>query len=113
MIITIVCDVLGKENNGTTVAALNLIRYLSDRGHDVRVLCADIDSRDQPGYYIVRELKLLPPLSSYVSKVGVDIAAPDLKVMKQAMDQADVVHIMTPFLLGTAALYLARHLQIL
>lgn len=28
LIITIVCDVLGKENNGTTVAAVNLIRAL-------------------------------------------------------------------------------------
>ena len=30
MIITIVCDVLGEENNGTTVAAMNLIRHLKD-----------------------------------------------------------------------------------
>ena len=28
MIICIVCDVLGKENNGTTIAAMNLIRAL-------------------------------------------------------------------------------------
>lgn len=26
--ITIVCDVLGEENNGTTIAAMNLIRFL-------------------------------------------------------------------------------------
>ena len=28
MKIAIICDVLGKENNGTTVAAMNLIRSL-------------------------------------------------------------------------------------
>lgn len=28
MKITIVCDVLGEENNGTTIAAMNLIRFL-------------------------------------------------------------------------------------
>ena len=28
MIICVVCDVLGKENNGTTIAAMNLIRSL-------------------------------------------------------------------------------------
>lgn len=33
MKILVVCDVLGKENNGTTIAAMNLIRYLKSRGH--------------------------------------------------------------------------------
>ena len=31
MIITVVCDVLGKENNGTAIAAMNLIRSLKAR----------------------------------------------------------------------------------
>lgn len=43
MKITIVCDVLGKENNGTTIAAMNRIRYLREHGHEVRVLCCDQD----------------------------------------------------------------------
>ena len=28
MTITIVCDILGEENNGTTIACMNLIRFL-------------------------------------------------------------------------------------
>ena len=47
MKITIVCDVLGKENNGTTIAAMNLIRYLREHGHEVRVLCCDQDRIDK------------------------------------------------------------------
>lgn len=43
MKITIICDVLGKENNGTTIAAMNLIRHLREHGHEVRVLCCDQD----------------------------------------------------------------------
>ena len=39
----IVCDVLGKENNGTTVAAMNLIRALRAKGHEVRIVCPDRD----------------------------------------------------------------------
>ena len=112
MVITIVCDVLGEENNGTTVAAANLIKYMKHYGHEVRVLCADQDKSGLQDYYIVPELKLLPPLSSYVNKVGVDIAAPNRKVMMQALNGSDIVHIMTPFLLGTAALYLAKHMHI-
>lgn len=36
MEITIVCDVLGKENNGTTIAAMNLIRYLKNKDTKLR-----------------------------------------------------------------------------
>lgn len=41
MKIVVVCDVLGEENNGTTIAAMNLIRHLKSQGHEVRILCAD------------------------------------------------------------------------
>lgn len=39
MRITIVCDVLGEENNGTTLAAMNLIRSLKAKGHTLTILC--------------------------------------------------------------------------
>ena len=41
MKIAIVCDVLGEENNGTSVAAMNLIRFLQSRNHEVRIVCPD------------------------------------------------------------------------
>lgn len=40
-----VCDVLGEENNGTTIATMNLLNYLKHKGHEVRVLCADKSDR--------------------------------------------------------------------
>lgn len=43
MKITIVYDVLGKQNNGTTIAAMNWIKYLREHRHEVRVLCYDQD----------------------------------------------------------------------
>ena len=43
MKISIICDVLGAENNGTTIAAMNLIRSLKAKGHDVKVVCPDED----------------------------------------------------------------------
>ena len=54
MIIAVVCDVLGEENNGQTVAAMNLIRFLKEKGHEVRVVCPDEERkgnvcRDIPG----------------------------------------------------------------
>ena len=56
MKIAIICDVLGKENNGTTVAAMNLIRSLKAKGHEVHVVCPDEDRRGDEGFYIVKKI---------------------------------------------------------
>ena len=48
MKILVVADVLGQKNNGTTMAAYNLIESLKKRGHEVRVLCGDIDKMNEP-----------------------------------------------------------------
>lgn len=48
MNITIVCDVLGEENNGTTLAAMNLIRALRAKGHTVTILCPDAQKQGPP-----------------------------------------------------------------
>ena len=76
MIITIVCDVLGEENNGTTVAAMNLINAMKKFGHEVRVLCGNESHRGEEGYYVTREYRFIPPLSAYIAKVGVELSAP-------------------------------------
>ena len=41
MKILVFAAVLGVENNGQTVATMNLIRYLKKKGHEVRLLLAD------------------------------------------------------------------------
>ena len=66
MIITIVCDVLGKENNGTTIAGMNLIRSLRNKGHTVRILCADQDKLGQENVYVVPNYNLGKLLNSYI-----------------------------------------------
>lgn len=108
MKILIVSDVLGEENNGTTVAAMNLIRYLKSQGHDVRILCPDQDKRGQDGYFIVKTLSLGKLIDNYVAKVGVALAKPEKDVIEQAMDGVDLVHVMLPFALGTAAVKMAK-----
>ena len=102
MKIAVVCDVLGEENNGTTVAAMNLIRYLKEVGHEVRVVCPDEDRKGQEGFYVVPQLNA-GPLNEYIRKVGVTIALSDSHVLEQALSGVDAIHIMTPFFLGKAA----------
>ncbi len=107
MKVTIVCDVLGEENNGTTIAAMNLIRTLQVKGHQVRVVSGDQSKRGLPGHYVV------PPRSfgifnGYVAKNGVSLAKPVRSILEEAIDGADVVHILVPFSLGHAAVLLCR-----
>ena len=108
MRILIVCDVLGKENNGTTIAAMNLIRFLKSKGHDVRVLCPDQDKRGVEGYYVVDAFSFGKLLDKYVDKVGVAIAKPQTDVIEKALEGVDFVHIMLPFSLGQKAVELAK-----
>ena len=107
MRIAVVCDVLGEENNGTTVAAMNLIRFLISRDHEVHVVCPDENRLGQEGYYVVPQLNV-GPLNDYVRKVGVSIAVSDEAVLESALSGMNVIHIMTPFFLGKAALEYGR-----
>ncbi len=111
MRIAVVCDVLGAENNGTTIAAMNLIRFLRSRDHDVRVVCPDEDRVGQEGYFVVPQLNV-GPLNDYVRKNGVSIAVSDDSVLDSALQDADIIHIMTPFFLGRAALEYGRRHEI-
>lgn len=108
MKIVIVCDVLGEENNGTTIASMNLIRYLRSQGHEVRILCADQDKKGQKDVYVVPNLSLGFLLNAYVAKAGVTLAKPDNAIIRQALDGADLVHVMMPFPLGIRAAKLAQ-----
>ena len=102
MKIAVVCDVLGVANNGTTIAALNLINSLKAKGHEVRVLCPDEDKKDIDGYYVMPKVNFLF-LNNYVAKNGVALSRPVRKKICEALDGVDAVHVMTPFFLGIAA----------
>ena len=107
MNITIVTDVLGAENNGTTVACMNFIRHLQSQNHNVKILCSDQDKKGLPNYYIVPNLNL-GPFNALVKKNGVSLSKPKTSVVKEALKDADIVHIMLPFALGKKAMKIAK-----
>lgn len=107
MNITVVCDVLGEANNGTTIAALNLIRSMKERGHSVRVLCPDQNRKGEPGFYIV-PIANLGPLNNYLKKNGVSLSRASTHIVNEAIDGADVVHFIMPFPLGNKAARFAK-----
>ena len=108
MIVTVVCDVLGEPNNGTTIAAYNLINSLRKRGHAVRIVCSDQERKGEPFYYVVPKLNLGSVINAAVARNNVSLSKPDKKIISEALDGADLVHVMFPFPLGITAAKLAH-----
>ena len=103
MNITIICDVLGRANNGTSVAAYNLINHLKSQGHNVTVVCCDADKEGKSGYSIVPVMKLGPIVNAALTRNEVVPAKADTTILEEAIKGADVVHLLMPFPLSWKA----------
>ena len=108
MKIAIIADVLGEENNGTTITVTRLIANLKKRGHEVRVVSPG--KGDEDGYYAVgkRDFKIF---NEYFEKNGISLAKPNEKILRECIGKSDVVHILMPFSLGKAAIKLCAELH--
>lgn len=108
MKIAIVTDVLGEENNGTTITTKRLIENMKKRGHEVLVV-SPMSSLEE-GYFPLKKRNFFI-FNKYVEKNGVTLAVPDKKLLRQVIEQVDVVHILLPFKTGRAALKIANELN--
>lgn len=111
MIACIVCDILGEKNNGTTLAATNLIDYLRSKGHEVRVVCCDKDKNNLENYYVTPTLNLGKFCNKILEKNGVTPAKADEGVLRKAIEGSDVVHLLIPFFLARRAAKIAKELN--
>ena len=100
MNITIICEVLGEANNGTSIAAYNLIEAMKKRGHNVKVVCPDKDKANLEGYYILPKKTFTPLINWILKKNEVSLAGADLKLINEACKDADVVHILVPLFIS-------------
>ena len=108
MTVLVVSDVLGEENNGTTIAAMNLIRYLREQGETVRILCCDQNKKGVPGYYVVPVRHFGFILDKLIEKNNVKIAKPKTSIILEALEGVDIVHCILPFALGRKTCKIAR-----
>lgn len=114
MKITIVCDVLGEANNGTVIATLNLIRFLQERGHELKVVSNNFEGTGIPEKIQCK----LPTLSlgtladKIIEKNGVSLAKKDKEILLCAIKGSDVVHIQMPLAIGREASRIAHRLNI-
>ncbi len=107
MLITLIADVFGEANNGTTIAAVHLISALRKAGHEVRVVCPDKDKKNKKDFYIV-DTYWVGPFQSIVDKNGVSLAKPDHKTLDEAINGSDLVYAMMPFATARKAVKMAK-----
>ncbi|HHW30066.1 MAG TPA: glycosyltransferase [Clostridiaceae bacterium] len=117
MIITIVTDTFGINNNGTTISAMRFAKSLAERGHKVRVVaCGDpnLSGVDpEHGYELFYVPELVIPIASWLAhKQNTLFAKPVRSVLEKAIMGADVVHIYQPWPLGREAERIARKLGV-
>ena len=102
MKIAVIADVLGEENNGTSITVKRLIDNLKARGHEVFVVSPKSSVPRGEGYYEVEKIDF-KIFNGYVAKNGVELAKPNLELLEKVIRPVDVVHALMPFPLGRAA----------
>ena len=100
MNVTIICEVLGEANNGTSVAAYNLINHLKAQGHNVKVVCPDEERRGQEGWYVLPKKNFGSVINWMIERNNVILTRFSKEIVGEAIKDADVVHIMVPLFMA-------------
>ena len=107
MKITIVADVYGEGNNGTSITARRLVESLQKRGHTVNVISSSPESA------IILPKRKIPIFQHYVEKTnGVALAEIDEDKLREGIAESDVVHFLLPFKVARRGIKIARELHI-
>lgn len=96
MKIALLADVFGQANNGTSVTALRLVENMRARGHKVIIISSDPAGEDR----VQLPVRNFGILNNYIKHNGVELAKPDCEIIKNAIADCDVVHILLPFKTG-------------
>ena len=108
MKILLVCDQYFSANNGLTISARRFAQVLKSHGHEVRIVSTG-NKGDSP--YIMHQ-KHIPIFDKLISSQGMAFATTDRKLMKQALQWADVVHFLSPFSLTHNGILMAREMGV-
>lgn len=96
MKILFVIDAYFTHNNGTSISAQRFADELRQRGHEVRVLTACDEQKEN--IYAMPEL-YFPLFQGIIRKHGFQYAQWRKKLIQEAVEWADIVHCFMPFML--------------
>jgi len=116
MTIAFVLDCLGLMTNGTTATALRFARELEKKGHTVKLLGVQPQTKeikdDNFANYVGFEKFHFPCFEWLIEKEGFMFARKDDRKMVEALKGCDVVHLFLPFPFENRARLIAEALQI-
>lgn len=104
MKILLVLDQFDGANNGNTITARRLASVLKQHGHEVRIAASGESRDDKYGFGTYK----VPVFDSLIKKQGFTFARPDDAKLKEAIEWADFVHIVMPFILERRAVKICR-----
>lgn len=108
MKILFVIDTLYTSNNGTSISAQRFAAELRKRGHEVRALCGDKPKNEQDEQITDGDFCAgifhFPVFQFLCEKHDFFYGNADKKVIKEACDWADIVHVYTPLFMSNAAI---------
>lgn len=93
MIIVFVIDQYDSETSGPTVSTARFIEHLRQRGHEVRIIAT---GQPKEGKYCV-PAKIFPIINPIISAQGMVFGRSDDTVVRQALQDADIIHLQLPF----------------
>ena len=108
MKIVFVLDQFDNHDNGTTVSAARFAERLAARGHEVRVVST---GKKAPNKYVVPK-RDWGVLDKIFSAHGMVFGCPDEKVIREALEGADVAHLYLPFRLCRRARVIAKEMGV-
>lgn len=109
MTIVFVIENAGNPSNGSVMTALRFRKELERQGHVVRIVSDGITG---DGTYSLESYKI-PFISKLMRKSGMTFAKYNKKIVSQAFQGADIIHLFFPFELQRRSLKLARKMGII
>ncbi len=107
MKILFVIDAYFTHNNGTSISAQRFADELRKRGHEVRVLTACDEQKEN--IYSLPELTI-PFFQGLIRKHGFQFAKWKRKTIREAVEWADIIHCFLPFVMEAKAKKVADQL---
>lgn len=109
MKIVLVIDQYDSATNGTTISARRFARELREHGNEVKIVACGSSNEQKIG---VSKLRFPPIAENIIKSQGMELAYPNKKKLKFALEWADVAHFMMPFALSYRGLRLAEKMGV-
>ena len=94
------------KGNGLSASCRRTVKYLKERGIDVRIMSGNGGGEGTPDYYL-KDTKI-PIFDGLIRKQGYSFSKNDTDLIKEAISWADVIHLEEPFFLQMETARLAK-----